>query len=230
MNENILFYGSSGGGFSSIQLGTLIKNSNVLINNAQFFVLNFYKNPVEKLFNFLNKSFGGDENIFELIDYRLDVIELFKKEEYVPRIIYYVNTESKDDICNQYIPFLEKLFNLPFFKNDFHVCFYKEYKEEVHSPLPTNESIKIIKQWINTNSLFNESFGNFEPKINVGFYSFLIPKGYKVHILILLQMVVLHYILRLKKVKQLNVLIIMLIMLKMKEKFLSYLYQLLMIS
>lgn len=42
-HNNILFYGSSGGGFTSVVLGTLIKNSQVLINNSQLFIMNYGK-------------------------------------------------------------------------------------------------------------------------------------------------------------------------------------------
>ena len=54
-HNNILFYGSSGGGFSSIQLGALIEDSKVLVNNSQFNIMKWRPGPVRKLFEVLKK-------------------------------------------------------------------------------------------------------------------------------------------------------------------------------
>ena len=35
--KNVLFFGSSGGGFTAIMLSTFIKNSSVIVNNPQIF-------------------------------------------------------------------------------------------------------------------------------------------------------------------------------------------------
>ena len=117
-NNNILFYGSSGGGFASIGLSTLIRSSKVLVNNAQFFVMNYYPWAVKKLFKMLYNYFQSDnhDEIYKKIKHRINHIELFKKMKYVPNIHYYVNANSEADINNQCIPFLKEITNVDYFR------------------------------------------------------------------------------------------------------------------
>ena len=150
-NENVLFYGSSAGGYVSIGLGTLIKNSKILVNNAQFILMNYNENHVERLFKVLRKSFTNmsDEEIIDTINYRLNVLELFKRESYIPKIEYYINSESKSDIYNQCIPFLDGLSDLDFSDKDINIHFYKYIYDLPHNPLPEDKIIPIIKSVMN---------------------------------------------------------------------------------
>lgn len=297
-NNNILFYGSSGGGFSSVQLGALIQDSKVLVNNSQFNVLNYYSWAVVDLLEVLRKSFlemddelkivwydvgtsdnhrsdyynrgltvsyesdgtilentsstthdyifncdidrdmiiecditpltsggilrfyinGGDcyigsylptlnkkyhvqfkcenntiklfvdgadtgyvrkmnsiilirfmltnksikfsnlkishigisdDEIINAIKFRLDCNELFKKEKYVPSITYYVNVNSKVDLNNHCLPFLEELLKNPYFKHDFNINFYHDHNG--HNPLDNDISIGLIKKFVKSN-------------------------------------------------------------------------------
>lgn len=156
-SNNILFFGSSGGGFSSVCLGTLIKNSEVLINNSQLFVMNYYHWHVNCVLNLLNKQYPNlsKYDIVAKLNYRLNVIELFKKEKYMPPITYYVNSESKTDIYNQCLPFLSEVPNLNCFNGDLEVIFYKEEKEFPHLPLNNQKTIEIIKEYAK-NKLYNK--------------------------------------------------------------------------
>ena len=155
INENILFFGSSGGGFTSVVLGTLIKNSKVLINNSQLFILNYNEGMVNQLFDMLYNSFEGmsKEEIINEIKYRLDVIELFKKENYAPFITYYVNVDSEPDVLNHGLPLLQKIYKLKQF-NGLDVHYYREIKEVPHEPMPTKITIKTIKIYCK-NHLYN---------------------------------------------------------------------------
>ena len=161
LNENILFYGSSGGGFVSIGLGTLMKGSKVLINNSQFFIMNYDKYHIENLMRLLKQSFNENstEIIVDMIKYRLNVVELFKKEKYIPKITYYLNLESNTDFNNQYLPLVNELSKLDFYKNQLNVKFYKENKDNPHEPLETKKTLKIIKLFCKQN-LFNEILNN----------------------------------------------------------------------
>ena len=162
-NDNILFFSSSAGGFASICLGTLIKGSKVLVNNTQFNVLHYKKIHVDPLFEFLQKDFPdlSRSQIEDHLKYRLDVIELFKRENYVPNITYYVNTASDIDIYDHCIPFIEELKELPQFNNYLTIYFYKEVKEKTHFPMETNATVKFIMEYVKQ-YLYNEeeSFDN----------------------------------------------------------------------
>ena len=149
LNSNILFYGSSGGGFVSIGLGTLIKESKVLVNNTQFTIMNYKKYHINNLFRVLKNEFAGlsQSEILESLNYRLDTIELFKKENYVPIIDYYINVASIEDLNKHCMNFLRDISELDCFNNDFTVHFYKEEKDKPHGPLPTNVTIDIINSF-----------------------------------------------------------------------------------
>ena len=166
-HDNILFFSSSGGGFASVCLGTLIKGSKVFVNNAQFFVMNFRERHVNNLFNILYKEFPGlsKSEIIEKINYRLDVIELFKKYKYVPPIHYYVNFESDEDIFNQCIPIIDKITKLEYFVNNLTIFFYNEKKDKPHSPLPTAVTVDIVKSFSQC-YLYNNEENNDNRLIN----------------------------------------------------------------
>lgn len=313
--NNILCYGSSGGGFSSVQLGTLIQNSKVLVNNSQFNVLNYQPWAVDKLIEVLRNSFvepddelkirwedvgtsdnhrsdytntgltvkyesdgtvlenttsttqdyilntsikrdmiidcditpltsggimrfninGGDcyigrylptvnkryhlqfkcenntiklfvdgadtgytremkssviirlminnksikfsdlkisyigmsdEEIINAVKFRLDCNELFKKEKYVPPITYYVNANSKLDLNNHGLPFMEELLKNPYFKDDFHIHFYHDHNG--HNPLDNDISIELIRNFAKSNLYQdNSKFDGKSFKVNL---------------------------------------------------------------
>lgn len=150
-NNNILFYGSSGGGFSSIELGTLIQDTKVLVNNTQFNVLNYHSWAIKKLFDVLKNSFVGmsDDEIMNSISYRLNCIDLFKKEKYVPSITYYVNANSEIDLNDHCMPFLNELLENHYFKNDFNIHFYHD--NNGHNPLDNDKSIELIREFAKSN-------------------------------------------------------------------------------
>lgn len=145
--NNILFYGSSGGGFISIVLGTLIKESKVLVNNSQFTIMNYHKFHINNLLDVLKREFPllSESEIVESLGYRLNTIELFKKEKYIPPIIYYVNVASRPDFLKHCLPFINEIQELDMYNDELTVHFYKEEKDKPHGPLPTNESVRLIR-------------------------------------------------------------------------------------
>ena len=157
INSNMLFYGSSAGGFASIALGTLIKGTKVLVNNAQFNIMNYNDDHIENLFRVLRKEFPdlSDTQIEEKLKVRLKIIELIKKEGYVPHISYYLNSISDPDFNNQFLPFIDELKGIEQFDNEFVVHFYRNVKDKPHNPLPINESVKILKEYM-SQYLYNE--------------------------------------------------------------------------
>ncbi len=156
-NNNILFFGSSAGGFASIGLGTLIKGSKVLVNHSQFNVLNYLKRHVDILFEFLQKDFPELTRleIEEHLKCRLNMIELFKKENYIPNITYYLNSESKIDFNDHFLPFVDELKELPQFDKYFTVYFYKQTEGKPHNPIDNEENIRILREYMKE-YLYNE--------------------------------------------------------------------------
>lgn len=140
-SENILFFGSSGGGFTSIILATLIKNSSAMVNNPQLFCKpwkEFFDNIIDVCFDNLDKK-----TVFEQYKYRFNVLEMFKREKYVPPITYLVNVNSRLDM-EQLIPFINGLAFFKSFEYRINVLLYP--KENGHNGiLDKEETIKLIK-------------------------------------------------------------------------------------
>ncbi|MBZ9570435.1 hypothetical protein KQY27_02605 [Methanobrevibacter sp. TMH8] len=108
-NENILHYGTSSSGFGAVMLATMIKGSTALVGNFNFNIFRVHiqstiDNMKQFCFNGLDES-----TIIEKYGYRVNVVELFKKMEYVPPIIYHVNAHEDVDLIDQCIPFIESL-------------------------------------------------------------------------------------------------------------------------
>lgn len=156
--NNILFYGSSGGGFASIGLATLIKDSKALVNNSSFDVKDITKQHYINLMIFLKNEIGqNDENkILKNINHRLNLNCLFKKMEYVPEMCIYVNISSPLDFKNRTKLFLKDLFENPFFKNNLTLQYYYDptASNNGHNSTIHNNEIKIIKLFSKSN-LYN---------------------------------------------------------------------------
>ncbi len=100
--EDSLFFGSSGGGYSSLVLATLLHGKAYVIN-PQIFLENYFKDYYKMfLADVLSK---GEKPAEE----RISIISLFKAERYIPRIHYVQNMQSKHDIRLQVTPFLRRI-------------------------------------------------------------------------------------------------------------------------
>ena len=74
----------------------------------------------------------------------------------MPQISYYVNSESKRDIYNQCIPFIDEISKLDFFDNKLDIHFYKEIRDTPHSPLGKKKIVPILKTFSNQSNVKNE--------------------------------------------------------------------------
>lgn len=105
------------------------------------FVLNYYKGHIE---NRLKACFNNQdvETVASEYSYRLNVIEIFKRNNFVPNVTYLVNTMSEHDINDQLIPFINDLKCLEYF--DDQLMYYKE--PNGHAGVYDKEkTIKLIK-------------------------------------------------------------------------------------
>ena len=142
LNKNILFFGSSQGGFMSLALSTLIKDSKALADIPQLDVYNYW--PIH--WEYLKKySFFEDDDSFILKNYgyRVNIIDLIKREEYIPKIILILDFSVLIDVESQYLPFLNQLKNLAFNYHDF-IKIIIGNKNQGHTPLFKNYIMPII--------------------------------------------------------------------------------------
>jgi len=145
-NKDILFYGSSGGGFTSLMLAGIVKGSKAFVNNPQTDITNYYKTSVENL----HEAVYGNRknNSFDLK--RTSVIELYKKLEHVPEIFYAQNLACKHDMENHLMPFIEGLnqLNDEIIDNKV-VTYYYSNKEQGHNPLDKQTTLGFINKILN---------------------------------------------------------------------------------
>ncbi len=107
-NNNLLFFGSSAGGFTSLLLSILIKDSYALAEIPQFNLKNNWKRHYLLLINHCFKGLSEKE-VWLKLSYRLNVIDLIKKENYIPNMFLVLDYSVKADVEMQYIPFFEEL-------------------------------------------------------------------------------------------------------------------------
>lgn len=141
--ENTLFYGSSSGGHASVQLATLIKKSTALASNFQSFVIHSRTQlSFEKFKKYCFKDLD-EETILNDYAHRFEVLELFKKQNYVPHIIYMCNVLSEVDINEQCLPFIKGLTELCS-DNDIELILYWDKRGHT-SRVHFNDAYPLIK-------------------------------------------------------------------------------------
>ncbi|ADZ09162.1 hypothetical protein Metbo_0913 [Methanobacterium lacus] len=144
--EDILFFGSSCGGFTSLILSTLMKKSQAIINNPQIFC----KALEGHLENVLNVCFDKLDYDTALKEYgcRLDVFELFKHEKYIPNFTYVINVNSEIDFHRNLLPFLDRLNKSEYFHDQIQIILYSS--ENGHDGvLDKEKTVKLIKNHFN---------------------------------------------------------------------------------
>lgn len=100
--NDLVFYGSSGGGFMSLILACLLRGKADVLN-PQFFPLSYHPHLVQAM---EDTCLGEGEQLDEA---RLNPVELFRREGFVPYIHCTQNSSAEDDIYGQLLPFLDAL-------------------------------------------------------------------------------------------------------------------------
>lgn len=142
-NEDIVFYGSSMGGFTSIQLATMIRDSYAIAENPQIDARKWMKSFYIK--NGLYSSLYSPETLKDFKPYTYNVIEMMKREEYVPNLTL-VHDFNDEDIQNHLIPFINELKNLPFGEqDDFNKVHIMMEPMSVHEPIPKDKLYDLLE-------------------------------------------------------------------------------------
>jgi len=152
LNENILFYGSSAGGFMSLVLGGYVKKSSVLINNPQTIVPNYYKSPVIQMYEASYEGFSNNE-IEKRFKNRLDIRAFYSEINYVPNIYYLQNAACKNDMSQHYLPFNDFMYSNLEKQLDGNFISHLYWDEEAqHNPLDKQTTLdfinKVSNMWI----------------------------------------------------------------------------------
>lgn len=107
-DEDTIYFGSSSGGFMSMMLATLHKDSSAIVNNPQAYVNRYTRVFVKRLYE---QIFPDMEEKYILKKYakRFSVTNLMRLENHVPKILYIQNRLHKPDMDTQYYPFCRML-------------------------------------------------------------------------------------------------------------------------
>lgn len=153
INENILFFGSSMGGFMALFLATMVKQSKALVDIPQL-NMNIYMekhwNNIKK-FSFNNKS---DDYVLKNYSHRINIIDMIKKENYIPDATLILNYSHLFDIKQQYAYFFgEELNKINFTENSNFIKVIIHGKIKGHAPLSNEETYKLINFVFNKKSI-----------------------------------------------------------------------------
>ena len=167
LNENILFYGSSMGGFMSLMLATMVKQSTALADIPQFNLMHMkYHWDDFKEFSFKNCT---EEYIIKNYGYRFSFIEMMKKEKYVPNAFLVLNYTHPEDAKIHYQQFFsEKLCEVPFneVSNNFKIIINGRNKG--HEPLSPKDSMYLVNAILNKEKIKNhiKEYSDYTQKEN----------------------------------------------------------------
>ena len=141
LNKNILFYGSSMGGFTSIQLATMIKDSYAIAENPQIDARNWIKTFYLK--RGMESELYEEKTLSQIEAYKYNVLNMIKKENYIPNLII-IHDINSEDIKYHLMEFIEELSKLPFKEDDFHKIKIIIEPMNKHGPIPIKRLFEIF--------------------------------------------------------------------------------------
>lgn len=145
-SKNVLFYGSSGGGFMSLILAGFVKGSTVLINNPQTNLLKWIPVPINLVFDLSYPGLSREE-VEEKFGERINVVKFFNHIKYVPNIYFLQNFACEFDVQNHLIPFISELEQLDKDTevNQIVIDLYFD-KKAGHAAVGKSETIEYVKK------------------------------------------------------------------------------------
>ncbi len=142
-NKDAYFFGSSGGGFNSIMLATLFKDSTAIAYNPQTSLVRYFKTVIEQLFNAVYGE-NYDEEINNNM-WRISLSDFMAKNNNTPKLFYVINLGCKFDVESHLMPFIKEVSEMGYSENIQIIGFYnKELGHSIFSKLQTIDLIKSI--------------------------------------------------------------------------------------
>lgn len=171
--SNIMFIGSSQGGFTSFMLSVLVKNSSSISDIPQTDIFEgfdpFNRLPFhiykESILKYLFNDMDLDE-LYKKYGYRLNFIELMKRENYIPNAFLCLDCSFDIDFETQYLSFFKKLNELPFsdeFSNTIRIRI--DGKNAEHRNMSKEKLMESIDNVFFINSHYDENLIPYKSKI-----------------------------------------------------------------
>ncbi|NJB66839.1 hypothetical protein GGQ74_000479 [Desulfobaculum xiamenense] len=135
--EELVLFGSSAGGFTSLMLGAMLRGASVVVNNAHTDVLLADEAAVSRL---LRVCFGGisARTARERYPTRLRVMDFYHHQRYMPRIFFAQNARDSFHMQRHFLPFAREAQTLRESGHDWgRQLFVEVYScRSGHAPLP----------------------------------------------------------------------------------------------
>lgn len=154
INENIIFYGSSAGGFTSFILSIMIKKSCAICDIPQFYIDSRWPSYWNNFKKYIFTGMSDNEILAKYSD-RINVFEKIKKEKYIPNAIVILDCSDERDFNMQYKYFFEDISKLPFENNENTIKIIINGKNLGHAPLDKFETLHLIEK---SKFIFNDIF------------------------------------------------------------------------
>lgn len=154
---NILFYGTSAGGFSSMMLSTQFDDPAVFVNNPQTDVLKFNRGGVARLLQLAFRGLSRDQ-AEQQFGNRLSFVQALKEGARLPRLYYLQNLLDEDHYKDQLLPLMHvatepaKAKGGTHLERRFIVDLYIDQRT-LHNPLGLSRvktCMDIVRSWITT--------------------------------------------------------------------------------
>ncbi len=156
--SNVLFYGSSAGGFAALVSASLLQRSKACVINPQVDVLQYHKKHVDKLLAYL----GTDkEETLKKKEHYLDAIKYFERNDNFPQVYYKQNELDQDHYIKHY--------------NYFKDAYVKRgYEKRLHSVITSDErghsAIPLYEEALED---IEKTFKIYSNRIDIGFFGFI---------------------------------------------------------
>lgn len=172
--KNIIFYGSSGGGFAAMMAAIRLRGSVAVVSNPQTNIFKYYKTASQRFIKsfFENEDVSSNSSIY----YRFSVSDAIKKYNYIPAILYIQNIQDKFHLERHLLPLQQYIFetflSIGDYPNKIHFNFFNDSRghssfSNIEDFLKEIEQAKnLVKKNISYPSLFNSNpFTSLSEKI-----------------------------------------------------------------
>lgn len=153
-NEDVTFYGASAGGYSSLAMAACLPGSRAIVDIPQVCLATYGAKVASDASILAGLGFENAESVPDAYRHRIDIIDRFIAEEYVPDFLYLQNNRDHTHVGSQMGPFLARLGNLmsvhPWAHSQFSVETYNEWNllKGGHFPLSRHVSLRRINEYI----------------------------------------------------------------------------------
>ncbi|MGG5171544.1 hypothetical protein ACQR35_05100 [Pseudarthrobacter sp. J1738] len=154
--ENVTFFGASAGGYSSFQMAAVLHGSRAIVDIPQVDLTKYFARSASDATIAAGLGYKTAEDVEPEFRHRIDVVERFRREKYVPDFLYLQNNRDSQHVAKQMGAFLYKISELMEEHDWAHAQFSVEtysawhLKKGGHFPLSRADSIARINAYINS--------------------------------------------------------------------------------